>query len=298
MYSIRRAILVLPAAAIFGLAGGAMADESAADEIRLIVQGDDIGCAHAANQAVIKCHREGVLTTTEVMVPCPWFEEAARLLNENPKIEVGVHLTLTSEWEVYKWRPLTVAPSLTNEDGYFYQVTKEWNRWPAGTGFLDAEPKADEVEKELRAQIELAKKKIRNVTHVTAHMGTATSRPDLRAIVIKLAKEYGLRPDLCDPKLREKHRLRFVRGFGKGTDPVAKREAMLVGLLEQLKPGNWILLEHPALDTPEMRAIGHEGYENVAEDRQGVTELFTSEKVKDVIRRRGIRLISYSDLEE
>ena len=269
-----------------------------AAEIRLIVQGDDIGCAHAVNEAVIHCHREGILTTTEVMVPCAWFEEAARFLNENPKIEVGVHLTLTSEWDLCKWRPLTDAPSLVDKNGYFYPQTREWGRWPPGTGFFDAKPKREEVEKELRAQIELARKKIKRVTHVTSHMGTATCRPDLRELVLKLAREYGLRADLADPEARKKHGLRGLRGFGGFDTPWQEREKLLVAALEKLEPGNWLLLEHPGFDRPELKGMGHPGYENVAEHREGVTRLFTSPKVKEVIQRRGIRLISYSDLPE
>ena len=259
-------------------------------KIRLIVRGDDMGYCHAANVACIKSYREGIVQTVEVMVPCPWFEEAVKMLRENPGLDVGVHLTLTSEWDNYKWRPLTCAPSLVNEDGYFYPQTKQYDHWPAGTGFLDAKPNLEEVEKELRAQIELAKKKIPQLSHLSAHMKAAIGTPELMELTIKLAKEYDLYINFFE------HGAKLIYGIGKGTDSPEQREAALIEILENLKPGLWLLIEHPGMDTPELRAIGHPGYEHVANDRDGVTKAFTSEKVKEVIKKRGIELISYRDL--
>jgi len=260
-------------------------------EVRLIVRGDDMGSCHAANVACIKSYREGIMQTVEVMVPCPWFEEAAKMLRENPGLDVGVHLTLTSEWENYKWRPLTHAPSLVNADGYFYPQTKQWGD-EAGTGFLDAKPNLEEVEKELRAQIELAKKKIPHVSHLSAHMKAAISTPELMELSIRLAKEYDLYIDLRE------YGAKLIYGIGKGTDAPEQREAALVEIVENLKPGLWLLLEHPGMDTPEMRAIGHAGYEHVANDRDGVTKAFTSKKVKETIERAGIELLSYRELKK
>jgi len=100
---------------------GLYAQTTAQDKsISLIVRGDDIGSCHAANVACIRSYKEGIMTSVELMVPCSWFPEAVKMLNENPGLDVGIHLVLTSEWENYKWRPLTHAPSLTDADGYFY----------------------------------------------------------------------------------------------------------------------------------------------------------------------------------
>src|SRR4029078_6203134 len=89
---------------------------------RLIVRGDDMGFSHAANEELIKCYKEGIQRSIEVIVPSPWFPEAVKLLAKEPGIDVGVHLTLTSEWENIKWRPLTDCPSLTDSSGYFYPM--------------------------------------------------------------------------------------------------------------------------------------------------------------------------------
>ncbi len=288
---------VLLATVAFCLIGishtAAIEKKSDQGEIRLIIRGDDMGSCHAANVACIQSYRKGIMKTVEVMVPCAWFEEAVKMLNKNPGLDVGVHLTLTSEWDNFKWRPLTDAPSLVDKDGYFYPQTREWNRWPSGTGFYEANPKLQEVEKELRAQIELAIKKIKNVTHLSAHMGTATCRPDLKKLVKRLAKEYGLHPG--SEKLTEQ-KVKNAGNWGSSGDTLKKREAALIKLVGKLTPGTWILIEHPGLDTPEMRAMGHKGYEKVAEHREVVTNVFTSRKVKEAINKKGIKLISYDDL--
>ncbi len=258
--------------------------QAADAEIKLLVRGDDMGVAQSINEACIQSYRSGIVRSVEVIVPGAWFLDAVRLLKENPGLDAGVHLCLTSEWERCKWRPLTHAPSLADENGYFFPMTSQRQDFPPRTGFLQSPPKLDEVERELRAQIELARRHLPRVSHVSAHMGAATATPELKALVKKLADEYGLR--------LESDRLKNARGFG-GKDP-GERENNLVTLLEKLEPGQWLLVEHPGFDTPELRAFGHRGYENVAADRAAVTRAFTSERVQQVIQRRNIRLVSYA----
>lgn len=94
-------------------------------EIQLLVRADDMGVAQAVNEACIQSYREGIVRSVEVIVPGPWFLDAVRLLQENPELDVGVHLALTSEWERVKWRPLTHAPSLVDADGYFRPMTRQ-----------------------------------------------------------------------------------------------------------------------------------------------------------------------------
>jgi len=88
------------------------------NDIRLIVRDDDMASFHDANVACIKTCKEGIARSIEIMVPCAWFPEAVRLLHENPSIDVGIHLVLTSEWEGIKWRPLADVPSIVDKDGY------------------------------------------------------------------------------------------------------------------------------------------------------------------------------------
>ena len=260
-----------------------------AGEIRLLVRADDLGVAQAVNEACIKSYKDGIVRSVEVIVPGPWFLDAVRLLKENPGLDVGVHLALTSEWERVKWRPLTRAPSLVDADGYFRPMTRQRPDFPPDTGFIEANPVLEEVERELRAQIETAQRHLgKRVSHVSSHMFAARATPELRALSEKLAKEYGLR--------LEDAGLTFAGMFGTNTSTAEQREKALVELVEKLQPGQWLLVEHPAFDTPEMRVIGHKGYENVAADRAGVSQAFTSARVKEVITRRKITLISYADV--
>ncbi len=256
--------------------------------IRLLVRGDDIGSCHAANLACIQAYREGIVRSVEVMVCCSWFPEAVQLLKENPDLDVGVHLTLTSEWESCKWGPLTHGASLVDPNGYFFPTTSQRKDFPPNTGFLQSKWKIEEVEKELRAQIERARTHIRQVSHLSAHMGTATCTPELSALVERLSKEYGLPLDA--PMARR------AGGLGGPKTTAAEKEAALIKILESLQPGLWLMVEHPGLDTPEMQALSHRGYENVAADRDGVTRALTSERAKRVIKERGIQLVSYADV--
>ncbi|MCX8038857.1 MAG: polysaccharide deacetylase family protein [Candidatus Sumerlaeia bacterium] len=272
------------------VAPGTAAEKAASDStaIRLLVRGDDIGSCHAANVACIKAYREGIVRSVEVMVCCPWFPEAVQLLKENPELDVGVHLTLTSEWDCCKWGPLTHAASLVDPNGYFFPTTSQRKDFPPNTGFLQSKWKIEEVEKELRAQIERARAHIRQVSHLSSHMGTPTCTPELRALVERLAAEYDL--PLEAPMAKR------AGGLGGPKTTAAEKEAALIQILETLQPGLWLMVEHPGLDTPEMQALSHRGYENVAADRDGVTKALTSERAKRIIKERGIQLVSYADV--
>ncbi len=277
------------AAGLVGAYGrGAARPDGGAGAIRLVVRADDIGSCHTSNLACIQCFQEGIVRSVEVQVPCPWFNEAVKLLRENPACDVGVHLTLTSEWENYKWGPLTQSASLVDAQGNFYPMTSQRPDFPLGTGFLESGWKIEEVERELRAQIELAKKMIPQVSHLSSHMNTPTATPQLAALVQRLAQEYKL--PIETPGAR------YVPWMVDSKVSAEQREGALVKALEGLGPGTWIVIEHPGLDTPEMQALGHKGYWEVATHRAGVTKSFTSPKVKEIIKRRGIQLVSYRDM--
>lgn len=277
----------------FALACTAASAQTAAPvakgDVRLLVRADDMGAAQAVNAACIEAYRNGIVTSIEVLVSGPWFLDAVRLLKQNPGVDVGVHLALTSEWERIKWRPLTHAPSLVDADGYFRPMTKQEPGFPRDTGFVDAHPRLDEVERELRAQIETAQRHLgKRVTHVSAHMLAARATPELQALTARLAREYGLR--------MEDDGMRYAGNFGNNTSTPQQREDALVELLGRLPAGDWFIVEHPAFDTPEMHGLGHKGYEHVAADRAGVLRAYLSPRVKAAIERRGIRLSTFRDI--
>lgn len=258
---------------------------------RLIIRGDDMGYAHAGNEALIKCAREGIQSSIEVIVPSPWFPEAVKMLKANPDLDVGVHLAITSEWDNVKWRPLTNCKSLVDEDGYFFPMIHPNKNYP-GKAVLENKWTMADLEKEFRAQIELAMKKIPGVSHVSAHMGCTELNDSARAMVKKLVKEYGLEIDLGELNVQ------YVTY--KGPHKTSQQKiASFIAMINTLEAGKtYLFVDHPGLDSPELRAISHIGYEDVAADRQGVTDLFTSAEVKAAILRKNIKVISYRNLKK
>lgn len=156
---------------------------------RVVIHADDLGMSHGANAAFAELSAFGTVTAGSVMVPCPWFAELAELAGGSPELDVGVHLTLTSEMPGYRWRPLTRStPSagLTDDQGFFHRDVATLRR--------RARPEA--VAAELRAQIEAALAAGIDVTHLDDHMG-AVLAPEFIDIYLDLAIEFGLPPVLC-----------------------------------------------------------------------------------------------------
>lgn len=256
---------------------------------RLIVRGDDMGYSHAGNQAILKCFKEGIATSIEVIVASPWFPEAVKILQENPTVDVGVHLAITSEWSNIKWRPLSDCPSLRDSDGYFFPMVWPNKNYP-GQAVREQNWKLADVEKEFRAQIEMAIKKIPRVSHVSGHMGCPDINDSVKQMTRRLAKEFGIDIDLSE------HNVRYV-GYEGPHKTSGEKITSFIKMLDKLQPGNtYLFVDHPGLNSPELQAIHHIGYEDVATDRQGVTDTWTNESVKKAIRQKGIQLISYKDL--
>lgn len=257
------------------------------NDIYLLVRVDDIGSFHAANTGCIETYKNGIAQSVELMAPCAWFLEAAKMLGENPGFDVGVHLTLTSEWSNVKWRPLTHCPSLVENDGYFFPMVWKNDNFPAASSIQESNWKIDEVEQELRAQIEISLKYVPHISHLTTHMGFQSLDPKITGLVEKLAKEYNLDVDMSGIK-------RFA-GWEKTT--YEGRIGKFCENLEKLTPGKYLFVEHPAeKSAEEMESVGHKGYENVAADREWVTRVLTSKEVKETIRKKNIKLISYKNL--
>ena len=264
--------------------------EKPESDIRLIIRSDDMGCSHATNEGIVRSVKEGITTSIEIMVPTPWFPEAVEMLKELPDIDVGIHLVLTSEWTHIKWRPLTQVPSLTDEWGYFYPMIWRNPNFPQGRALQDHDWKIGEIEQELRAQIELAKRHIPQLSHLSGHMGCMNINAETKALYRKLAEEYELDIFPEDQKVQ-----RFP-GLGGHQLSLEEKRNKFLQALESLKPGTYLFVEHPAEDSPEQQTISHPGYENVRADRAAVLEVLTHPEVREVIDRRGIQLIDYRDL--
>ncbi len=256
---------------------------------RLIVRADDMGCAHSVNEAIVRCVTEGIATSVEVIAPAPWFPEATRMLSRYPDIDVGVHLALSSEWDLVKWRPLTEATSLRDADGYFYPMISPNTNYPA-RALSQNSWRVEDVAREFRAQIELARKHVPRLSHWSAHMGCTSLSAEVRVLAKELGKEYGI--DIVP----DERGVQSVSYMGAHVTPAEKQENFL-RMLDTLQDGRtYLMVDHPGLDGPELRAIHHVGYENVAVDRQGVTDTWTNGRVRERIKERGIQLISYGQL--
>jgi predicted glycoside hydrolase/deacetylase ChbG (UPF0249 family) len=210
------------------------------------------------------------------------------MLNKNPGFDVGIHLTLTSEWSNTKWRPLTHCPGLVDEDGYFFPQVWKNNNFPPGSSIQESDWKLDEIEQELRAQIEVSLKHVPHISHLSTHMGFNGLDPKIAELVDKLAKEYNL-----DVNMEGVGRF---RGWNRD-DAYEERIDKFCENLEKLTPGKYLYVEHPGHDVAEMTTVGHKGYENVSLDREWVTRVLTSQKVKETIQKKNVKLISYKDLE-
>ncbi len=287
----RRANIILGLIVVAGLAAisGSSAPEQAKLEapIRLIVRGDDMGMTHACNMAVEKCFSNGIMTCVGLIVPAPWFEEAARMAREHPEWGVGVHLALNGEWRDYKWKPVlpyNLVPSLVDEDGFFYQTTE---------AFLAAQPSLDEVDKELRAQMDRAIKRGLNIQYIDTHMDTLNATPELWAVVQKIAQDYGFPiSGECGEEQND-----FLNIYNTAPE---KKEQVLADRLNRLSPGLWLLVIHPGLDTPEMRALvdaNPEGLPNVAAHRAAEAKALQSKRIKRIIQKRGIELVDYKSFQ-
>jgi len=270
----------------------AVEDRSQGSSPRLILRGDDMGYSHSGNLALLKSSQQGIQTSIEVIAAAPWFPEAVRMLQENPGIDVGLHFAITSEWDNVKWRPLTEAKSLRNADGYFYPMIMK-NSYYRGQAIMDHAFELRDIEAELRAQIGLLKKHIPRVSHISGHMGSTMFTPEVKAMVRKVAAEYGL--PVVDSDALKDFGIEYIWIDSRNKSSEERIDAFIRQLDKLENHKTYVFLEHPGLDNEELRAIHHIGYENVAEDRQAVTDLFTSEKVRRAIYRKGIRLVSYRE---
>ena len=222
-----------------------------ADARLLIVNCDDLGASHAANVGVYEALSDGAATSASLMVPAPWAREAAARYRGE---DIGVHLTLNAEYDVYRWGPITQAPSLLDGDGGFPRtVTDTWDH-----------ADLDEARRECRAQVERAILWGFDVTHLDSHMGTLQLRPEFFDVYLELAVDFGLPLRLSGASTERAvgfpfRRLaaeegvvfpdHFVHVQGLGS------RGAVSAVLADLRPGVTEVYLHPAADTPELRAI-------------------------------------------
>ncbi|MBO4942164.1 MAG: ChbG/HpnK family deacetylase [Muribaculaceae bacterium] len=271
----------------------------AGDRAQLAMRMDDMGAMHSVNMAIMDAYNNGVGKSVEIMPVGAWYPEAVKLLKDAPGLDVGVHIAITSEWENVKWGPLTQAPSLVDDMGYFNPMMWPNPAYP-GQSVMEKGFDLAELEAEYRAQIERVMKDVPRVSHLSGHMGSLGFAPEVKEMVKRIAKEYGLGVvDLGGPDATYEG-VGYAGGAldadGKHKSLEAKEDA-LVRTIEQLKPGKrYMFLDHPAYNDDEMSTVFHIGYEDVGFDRQGVTDLFKSKRVKKALEDCNVELISVGEL--
>jgi len=222
-----------------------------ADDRILLINCDDLGMTHAANEGCFDALRRGLATSASLMVPCPWARSAAASYRGE---DVGVHLTVNAEYDRYRWGPITHAPSLLDGDGGFPRtVTDVWDH-----------ADLDELRRECRAQVERAILWGFDVTHLDSHMGTLQLRPEFFDVYLDLAVEFGLplrmagasaqriagfpfRYLAADEGVLFPDHFVYVNGVGS-------RKAIEKVIFE-LRPGVTEVYVHPAVDSAELRAV-------------------------------------------
>lgn len=273
-----------------------------ADARLLIVNADDYGMNQATNTGTEKALRSGGITSTTIMVPCPWFPAAVGFAKKNPKANIGVHTVLTSEWGGYKWGPVvgaTTAASLVDEMGYFHPDVPPL--------YLSA--KIEDVGHEVRAQIDKAMKAGLNVTHIDSHMGAMQYAPGYHKLYIEIAKEYNLPCRIAGRELMEQFGAGQLIDYADELGVLHCEELITDGpdktgedITEQywkeqmasIKPGKVTeILIHCGQMTPEMEATT-----GTALRRTQDTEFFAHPDTLKWIKEQGIELISYLELRE
>lgn len=260
------------------------------DDKLLILNCDDLGFCHSANEAVYDALRNGLGTSASLMVPCPWAAEAAARYDGE---DIGVHLTLNSEWEVYRWGPLTGAASLLDDQRRFPRTSEAvWERADIG-----------DVRTELRAQVDQALAWGIDVTHLDAHMGTVQVRPEFFEVYLDLADEYRLPMRLSGAESERALGFPFRRPAGdRGvafTDhfiyvPGVGTREVLFELLPKLHSGVTEAYLHPALDSPELRAAAPDWERRVDDHRL----LMNDAELKRVLDAQGVQLVGFRALRE
>jgi len=277
-------LLATSPTAVFGQAGTTHRARMSSP-VYLIIRSDDAGMSHSVNLALQRLMESGLPLSVSVMFACPWYQETVELLKRHPAVAVGIHLTLNSEWKDYRWGPVSgreAVPTLVDSNGYFFQSAEALHQ---------NHPDVRHVEKELRAQIERARRSGLKIDYVDYHMGTATHYPEFREVAERLASEFGLG---------------MSEYFGETMDapqywaaPRQKADS-LVAMIDRLKPGFNVVVTHVGIDDAELGALvdmnTDQPLPEMSKNRQGELDALTSDRFAGAVKARNVLLITYREL--
>jgi len=263
----------------------------------LILHADDFGGGHSINRATSEALEKGYITSASILVPCPWFPEAAAFAKAHPEFDLGIHQALNSEWVDYRWGPISSkdkVASLLDPDGYL----------PLDTPIVAKNAKPDDVERELRAQIERAQKFGVHITHLDTHMAALFGSADLYKVYLKMGHSYdvpileewegvhgplGVNPPM-DEMLVQK-----VISINPGV-PAEQWTAWYEDQLKPLGPGVYQIIVHLAFDDDEMRGIARDHPDWGAAWRQHDFDMVKSPEFHQFLKDHGFTLVGWKDL--
>jgi len=266
----------------------------------LIIHADDLAVAHSEDAASFDALDKHAVTSASIMVPCPWLSEVAEYAKAHPDADLGLHLTLTSEWKTYRWGPVESkdkVPSLLDRDGYLWPENE-----PATKNI-----KAEDAEREIRAQIAKAMSLGIRPTHVDSHMGEFFTRPDLFAVYLKVAREYKL-PFLAT--LGEQAPPALVALLSKDdivldsvvmaypSVPAEGWKDFYLKTIQNLKPGLTEMIVHLGHDDAELQAVTVDHPDYGSAWRQRDYEVVTSTEFKKALEENHVILVHWSDIKK
>lgn len=244
------------------------------DAIKLVVQCDDFGMCHSGNLGAVRAFTDGILTQASVMVPCPWFREAAKLAKEH-SLPVGVHLTLTAEWEFMRWGPLTAGRSLVGDDG----------RFPRTIDAVREKATVEEITDEFTAQTELFLSEGLPLEYFDCHMGVVNPAP-----YVEVCTRYGKPFDYPIGDVA----VGFDSIHMMSGRPDDEKVPYLIDRISKMGPGKHLIVGHCAVESDELRALSENP--RSIDYRPSDVAALTSPDVRKAVEAHGVELVSIGRL--
>ena len=272
----------------------------------VMLHADDIGMCSEANEAVIPYLLNDQIQSASAMVPCPWFNDIADWYKKHPEMDIGLHLTLTSEWKNYRWGPVSNSssvPELIDTEGYLWRrVIDVASRTPVAT-----------IEKEVRAQIERAYERGIKPGHIDTHMGTLYSKVEYAEAFFNIAMEYGIPANVIEftPSRVQKFRkqgypitARLIESGRKYTLPklddfssvpdgkdYQNKKENFFDLIQNLEPGITEIIFHPSIYTEGLKKITNSWQQRVWE-----AKMFSDPEVIQFLKNEGIIFTNWKEM--
>jgi predicted glycoside hydrolase/deacetylase ChbG (UPF0249 family) len=269
-----------------------------ADAKLLIVHADDLAVAHSVNAASFDALEKNAVTSASIMVPCPWLTEVAAYAKNHPDADLGLHLTLTSEWKIYRWGPVESkdkVPSLLDPAGYLWSEVA-----PAAHNI-----KPEEAEREIRAQVQHAVAAGIHPTHLDTHMGTLIATPELFAVFVKVAHEYNL-PFLAPRQLADRGPLHsalsekdILLDSVVMANPSVHADAwkdFYLDAIKNLKPGLTEMIVHLGHDDAELQAVMVDHPDYGSAWRQRDFDMVKSAEFQKFLKDQRFVMVGWKDL--